>query len=416
MLLSLFRHVLTSYLVFAASAQRLQDAPCQAIGLDYSDGGSYLIDGTVDGKFSFASEFLGSCDASTASTSLRDESGTTYACSPISVFPLGEIQISTCDIPYSSLTTGDWQINIVLSPTNTITRTFQLTIAVQSTIVTTITPTVVVGMTVTPPPTTAIATAEETRVITLEPATLTSACRATTTLTTTSKGSLVVVTETSTVLKPTTDLKVTSLVTVLSIRTPACKPPTTLRTTTPATTPALISKSTKAASTTSTGNSACAGANPGWGGPFRPPGWGPFRGPPARPTGLPWPWNGGLPPNPWAPLPPCPPQFPKAKRAAAAIDAVTSTYIQTTYTVTRTTTVYLPPATVTRYAIGTVVQTITPAPSTVCAAAGTITKVATSTIDGQKLTIVTVVTSVTHVTETVFISLTQVTTPTATFC
>ncbi|KAK4211592.1 hypothetical protein QBC37DRAFT_375858 [Rhypophila decipiens] len=390
MLLSTFRPLLTSYLVFAASAQRLKDAPCQSIGLDYSDGGSYLIDGTVDGKFSFASEFLGSCDASTASTSLRDESGNTYACSPISVFPLGEIQISTCDIPYSSLTTGDWQINIVLSPTNSITRTFRLTIAVQPTI---ITPTVVVGTTVTPPPTTTIATAEETRIITLQPATLTSACRATTTLTTTSKGPLVVVTETSTVLKPTTDRKVTSLVTVLSTRTPACKPPTTLRTTTPA---------TKAASTTSAGNSACAGANPGWGGPFRPPGWGPFR-PPARPTGLPWPWNGGLPPNPWAPLPPCPPQLAKVKRATAAIAAVTSTYIQTTYTVTRTTTVYLAPATVTRYAIGTVVQTITPAPSTVCAAAGTITKVATSTIDGQTLTIVTVVTAVTHVTETVFI-------------
>lgn len=54
-----FRHILVnSYLLYQlASAQSPQK--CESIGLDYADAGSYLVDGSAEGNFSFASEFQG---------------------------------------------------------------------------------------------------------------------------------------------------------------------------------------------------------------------------------------------------------------------------------------------------------------------------------------------------------------------
>ncbi len=49
---------LMGQLVFAANPEP-NNATCQCMGVDYSDEGSYFIDATEHGNFSFTSEFNG---------------------------------------------------------------------------------------------------------------------------------------------------------------------------------------------------------------------------------------------------------------------------------------------------------------------------------------------------------------------
>ncbi|KAK3315701.1 hypothetical protein B0H66DRAFT_533977 [Apodospora peruviana] len=341
-----------SFLVFAtvaslpwlAQAEDVSDSgACKCIGVDYADSGSYLIDSSVDGNFSFASEFEGSCtDSAAISTSLRDSDGNnTYKCSSISPAPIGSLQISTCDIPYSNLTTGvngrsscdggdddytnggDRNNVDCASSNNNFNRD---------------------------------GNDQHDGIAAHHHHAMRHDCD-----------------------KNDNDKGVSD----------------------------NVSGSTCVVAAGAAGNWGPGGR----GGP--PGGWGGGRGgggrggPPAWVTSM---WasagNGGLPP--WVS---CAKTTGKPKRSAAAIAAWTSTYVQTTYTATETSTVYLPALTVTRYAnvgveaIDTVVQTITPAASTVCTGRTTAsTRTLTATAAGPKLTRIDLTTAVSHIVETIFVT------------
>ena len=58
-LASSFLGALMGQFVFGATPEP-NNATCQCMGVDYSDEGSYFIDATEHGNFSFTSEFNGS--------------------------------------------------------------------------------------------------------------------------------------------------------------------------------------------------------------------------------------------------------------------------------------------------------------------------------------------------------------------
>ncbi|KAK3693090.1 hypothetical protein B0T22DRAFT_504497 [Podospora appendiculata] len=333
------------------------DATCQCIGVDYTDSGSYLIDSSVDSNFSFASELEGNCGNTTISTSLRDENGNSYACSPITPTAPGIIQISTCDIPYSNMTTGIWEILIRFTPDLLQTRTFQLTVGAPATVVTT-------------PPTTII--------------------------------------QTSIAIQNTTDRQVTSSTTTVSTVTAICKYTTTITAPSSPTITSAPQPAPTGAFTVIVSGSTCVVASQGWNGFSRPGG---------RGGGWGGGWRGGPPPwltSMWASAGHggFPPWISCISRTAALaprtalprmVAAWTSTYTQTTFTATQTSTSYLPAVTATVFAIETVTQTITPAATTNCLNwVRDTTK--TVTEPGARLTTITVVTLVNHVTETVFVT------------
>ncbi|KAK4159998.1 hypothetical protein QBC43DRAFT_168826, partial [Cladorrhinum sp. PSN259] len=169
---------------------------CQSTGLDYTDNGSYLIDGSAPGNFSFASIFEGSCSQVLISPTIRDQDNNkVYSCSAISPDPSGSVQISTCSIPYSSLTSGNWQIVVPLSGTTSQDkRSFRLTVTKPPTTV----------------PTTITTTLTTTLQTTLAPSIVTVPCNTPATLTSTTRLSATTVTETRTILQYTTSGTVTS--------------------------------------------------------------------------------------------------------------------------------------------------------------------------------------------------------------
>ncbi|KAK3380912.1 hypothetical protein B0H63DRAFT_523653 [Podospora didyma] len=426
-------------------------ASCQCFGLDYSDSGSYLIDASANGNFSFASQFQGNCSDGVVYPTFRDPDSNQYGCSTIHSAPVGSVQISTCGIPYSNLTTGTWSIVIYLPSHNTtITRTFQLTVGVPATVVTTVTPTVIIGTTSTAPDETTTTTARQTLNTTLPATTLTTPCSPQATSTTILRLPPNTIVQTSTVLQYTTDGTVTSSDTTTSTVTAVCRYPaatakttakTTARTTaktnakttstvktstiktssvkpttTPKTTaPPAITSAPKLPTgrfTFTTAGSICAvnppfgagGAGGGWRGGG---GWGGGGGPPAWVTSM---WGGAA----GGALPSFVSCVKVGKRTAAVggpagvrIAAWTSTYVQTTFTATEVTTVYVPAATVTRYILDTVTQTITPPASIVCVNPPDATQ--TVSLPGANLTRITLETLATHVIETVFITQTYIT-------
>ncbi|KAK0710317.1 hypothetical protein B0T26DRAFT_861652, partial [Lasiosphaeria miniovina] len=180
---------------------------CQCTGLDYSDSGSYLVDSSTSGNFSFASQFQGNCTDGVASPILRDPDNNEYHCTNIRPTPLAPV-LSCSDIPYSDLKTGLWAITIYMSPSNlTVTRTFRLTVGVPSTVVTT------------------------TRSTTLSISTFTTPCSALQTSTTTVRLPNTIITVTSTIIDYTTDDRITSSATTTSTVTASCVYKTTARST-----------------------------------------------------------------------------------------------------------------------------------------------------------------------------------------
>ncbi|KAK3361620.1 hypothetical protein B0T24DRAFT_496519, partial [Lasiosphaeria ovina] len=99
---------------------------CSCSGLDYTNGGSYLIDGTSDRDFTFTS--TGACFASTITPILISPDGFGYQCSPIASND-GDEQPSECGVAYYQMRTGTWSI-IIQAPDFdfTVQRQFNLTV------------------------------------------------------------------------------------------------------------------------------------------------------------------------------------------------------------------------------------------------------------------------------------------------
>ncbi|KAK4463594.1 hypothetical protein QBC42DRAFT_285222 [Cladorrhinum samala] len=386
-----------------AAAGQAPDS-CRSVGLDYTDNGSYLIDGSASGNFSFASSFEGTCEGlQQISPKLRDQDNNKqYSCSPIS--PSG-VQISTCSIPYSRLTTGSWQIILPYpGAASSETRSFRLTVASPSTVVTTATRP-------SPATTTITSTTRTTLFITLPPTLSTIPCNTPATLTSTLRLPPTTVTEIRTVLEYSTTGKTTYPTTVTSTLIPTCRfpsasasssqtqrvtrpPPAT--TTAPPPPPGLTGAWTFTVSgSTCVGNppwGGNGGGRPGWGGGGgggwgggggRGGGWG--RGPPAWVTSQ---WGDGVGVGEGGSLPAwitCSTAWRGGRMARRTEGVVTAT----------------------RTVGQTVYETITPPVRTVCVALPDKTEVVT--VPGPRLTVLSIATSVTQVVETVFVTKTILT-------
>ncbi|KAK3326200.1 hypothetical protein B0H66DRAFT_617092 [Apodospora peruviana] len=124
---------------------------CRCTGVDYSNGGSYLVDGSSSDDFTFTSVFDSCGEADTIEPILVDPEGTQYLCTPISMQVDGQQQQSSCQIAYSQMYNGDWTIVLQADTVNfQVIREFRLTVTTPEKLTTTVTPTVVVGITSTP--------------------------------------------------------------------------------------------------------------------------------------------------------------------------------------------------------------------------------------------------------------------------
>ncbi|OIW29296.1 hypothetical protein CONLIGDRAFT_414078 [Coniochaeta ligniaria NRRL 30616] len=132
------------FLLAASVAQ----GQCNATGIDYTDGGQYVIDAGSTKNFSFATIFSG-CDAYSTIPILYDPDGEAHACSDLNMAVSGIQQISFCDLTFSQITTGNWSITIIGS-NFTLERDFYLVAGPVETVTYTVTPTVIVGYTTTP--------------------------------------------------------------------------------------------------------------------------------------------------------------------------------------------------------------------------------------------------------------------------
>ncbi|KAK4149522.1 hypothetical protein C8A00DRAFT_18794, partial [Chaetomidium leptoderma] len=104
---------------------------CACSGLDYTDGGSYLVDGNSDDEFTFTSVFEG-CFQSTITPILVSPDGYGYECSSIESQPDGIEQASSCAISYSEMSSGPWTI-LIEAPAHefTVQRDFNLTVGAE---------------------------------------------------------------------------------------------------------------------------------------------------------------------------------------------------------------------------------------------------------------------------------------------
>ena len=69
--------------VLAAGARAQETGECSCSGLDYTNGGSYLIDGTSEDSFTFTSLFQGACFDASITPILISPEGYGYQCTPI---------------------------------------------------------------------------------------------------------------------------------------------------------------------------------------------------------------------------------------------------------------------------------------------------------------------------------------------
>ncbi|KAH8902263.1 hypothetical protein BR93DRAFT_256890 [Coniochaeta sp. PMI_546] len=129
-------------------AATLAQAQCLATGIDYTDGGQYVIDASSTKNFSFATIFSG-CDAYWTTPILHDPDGEAHACSDLNMGASGVQQISFCNLSFSQITTGNWSVTLIGS-NFTLERDFYLVAGPVQTVTYTVTPTVIVGYTTTP--------------------------------------------------------------------------------------------------------------------------------------------------------------------------------------------------------------------------------------------------------------------------
>ncbi|KAI1372908.1 hypothetical protein F4677DRAFT_238224 [Hypoxylon crocopeplum] len=331
-------------------------AACSSYGVDYVNGGSYDIDASSNDNFTFTTIFQG-CDQESVKPVLIDPNNGQYPCSAINTTPAGEQVTSTCQIEYSTMTSGLYKI-IISGEKIGVQRTIALTIGTPETIIITATPTVIVGVTSTPNATTVYKTVSQTQTVALPAQTVTSACGGTTqTVTLTPKAPTV--TSTYWVTRTVTDKKVTSHTTTTVTKTASCHYLTTKSFTIPDPSPTF-----------------CIGLSclPGHGGA------------PILDTAI-----------------------QTGKREVAAVAATTVTVTETTYTVTITSVTTAPAATTTEDVFTTVTATITPAPSTVCDKLG---RTVTVTKPYGTVTQTNIGYSTTHVEATVWVGETKYSTST----
>ncbi|KAK4162809.1 hypothetical protein QBC43DRAFT_240602, partial [Cladorrhinum sp. PSN259] len=87
---------------------------CTCSGLDYTNGGSYLIDGTLNSNFTFLSVFS-SCseEEDTCQPILLGPNNRQYPCSPITMDNNSDSpKQSSCGVTYSQMSSGKWTIII----------------------------------------------------------------------------------------------------------------------------------------------------------------------------------------------------------------------------------------------------------------------------------------------------------------
>ncbi|AEO63873.1 uncharacterized protein THITE_2015860, partial [Thermothielavioides terrestris NRRL 8126] len=102
---------------------------CSCSGLDYTDGGSYLVDGSSTNDFTFTSEFE-ECAQSTITPILVSPDGYGYECSPIESQLDGVEQSSSCAISYADMSSGTWTILIEAPEQNfSVQRQFNITVS-----------------------------------------------------------------------------------------------------------------------------------------------------------------------------------------------------------------------------------------------------------------------------------------------
>jgi hypothetical protein len=125
-------------------------------GLDYTTGGSYLIDGTLNSNFTFLSVFS-SCseEEDTCQPILLGPNNRQYLCSTITMDDNNDSpKESSCGVTYSQMSSGKWTIIIQADNHDfQVVREFELTVTVPERLTVTVTPTVVVGVTSTEPAT-----------------------------------------------------------------------------------------------------------------------------------------------------------------------------------------------------------------------------------------------------------------------
>ncbi|KAK0733322.1 hypothetical protein B0T26DRAFT_842399, partial [Lasiosphaeria miniovina] len=149
-------------------------AACTSYGVDYSNGGTYNIDGSSNQYFSFVTVFQG-CNQESINPVLVGPDQNEYACSAIRTQPAGTQVTSTCGIPYSAMQSGTWRI-IVSGDQIATQRTVKLVVGLPQTTWITATPTVVIGYTVTARAQTVISTLSQTQTLILVPPTVTAPC------------------------------------------------------------------------------------------------------------------------------------------------------------------------------------------------------------------------------------------------
>ncbi|KAM7200016.1 hypothetical protein V8F33_004190 [Rhypophila sp. PSN 637] len=154
-----------------------QDQPqCSCFGLDYTNGGSYLVDGNSDSNFAFTSVFTACIDSSITPILVSPE-GIAYECTPIETQPDNTDQASQCAITYAEMRSGTWTIIIQSQDFDfTVQRQFSLTVGASNTVTVTETPTITEGVTSTLEPETVTEWIVETETQYEEPEIVTEDC------------------------------------------------------------------------------------------------------------------------------------------------------------------------------------------------------------------------------------------------
>ncbi|KAL1853978.1 hypothetical protein VTK73DRAFT_8854 [Phialemonium thermophilum] len=153
-----------------------QDEGCSSTGLDYTNGGSYLIDATSEDNFTFTSLFDG-CDYTWITPILIGPDDTQYNCTDIETQPDDSEQISECDITFADMPAGNWSIILQAPDLDfAVERDFNISRGETEVVTVTVVPTVVVGVTSTPPASTVTNDITETALLYQDPDTVYEDC------------------------------------------------------------------------------------------------------------------------------------------------------------------------------------------------------------------------------------------------
>ncbi|SPO06605.1 uncharacterized protein DNG_09295 [Cephalotrichum gorgonifer] len=215
------------FLLFAVLAVRVMGQQCTSYGIDYANGGDYYIDASSNSYFGFVTVFQG-CAAENINPVLVSPNGNRYSCSSIPTNLEGQQVTSTCGIPYSSMTSGQWKIQIAGNQIQ-VQRTINLTVGFPETETVTATPTVVIGITSTPSAHTVQTTVQQTVTLILVPSTVTAPCGAGETQTVTDFRNVPTVVVEETVTRTQTQGQVTSRYQTTETTQASCHYPTNKR-------------------------------------------------------------------------------------------------------------------------------------------------------------------------------------------